>query len=323
MGCAAGPPWSPARGGNELLGAFGFTGELQDGDTSVVYLRARWYNPGSGTFTTRDPFAGFPIAPLSLHPSAYVGNNPVTLTDPLGQCSPPLGWLRDLAPGNCSNLAAAIQIATHPHVAPDEYALAASSIVAFTGSHALLVVGAGILTWQAIAAAGGVVTAISQWGAAYLAAHPGTAVVAGGTLVAANVADNVVILLSALAGDPYSANEIHMAQQLAASDGFAPLGDLLACAALLPRLGRPGANFISLGRNYTDHHLWWKDGRARESWGRVQDRGGPFWFPFYFEEAADNAEVIYFDLNKVSVEAAFRQGNRIYGKEVDWAAWEL
>jgi RHS repeat-associated protein len=76
-------PWGTPQG--DLLGTFGFTGELQDGDTSVVYLRARWYDPSSGTLTTRDPFAGFPIAPLSLHPYVYVGNNPVNLTDPTGQ----------------------------------------------------------------------------------------------------------------------------------------------------------------------------------------------------------------------------------------------
>ena len=34
-------PWSPACGGNDLLGTFGFTGELQDGASDLLYLRAR------------------------------------------------------------------------------------------------------------------------------------------------------------------------------------------------------------------------------------------------------------------------------------------
>ena len=58
MGRAAIPPSSPARGGNDLLGAFGFTGELQDSASDLLYLRARWCDPGSGRFTTRDPFGG-------------------------------------------------------------------------------------------------------------------------------------------------------------------------------------------------------------------------------------------------------------------------
>ena len=85
MGRAAIPPWSPARGGNDLLGTFGFTGELQDGDPSLLYLRARWYDPGQSTFTSRDPFAGFPETPYSLHPYQYAYSNPVLWTDATGQ----------------------------------------------------------------------------------------------------------------------------------------------------------------------------------------------------------------------------------------------
>jgi RHS repeat-associated protein len=44
---------------------FGFTGELHHDD--LVYLRARWYDPGSGTFTSVDPFDGFERMPYSLH----------------------------------------------------------------------------------------------------------------------------------------------------------------------------------------------------------------------------------------------------------------
>ncbi|MCG8347992.1 MAG: RHS repeat-associated core domain-containing protein [Chloroflexales bacterium] len=71
-----------------MLGAFGFTGELQDGETNLVYLRARWYDPGSGTLTTRDPFAGFPETPYSLHPYQYAYSNPVVWTDARGLCVP-------------------------------------------------------------------------------------------------------------------------------------------------------------------------------------------------------------------------------------------
>ncbi len=77
-------PWgSPERGS---VGTFGFTGELQQGDN--VYLRARWYNANNGTFTSKDPFEGYPQQPYSLHPYQYAYSNPVLWTDPSGRCIP-------------------------------------------------------------------------------------------------------------------------------------------------------------------------------------------------------------------------------------------
>jgi RHS repeat-associated protein len=82
LGSVGYDPWGTPQG--DLLGAFGFTGELQDGDTSVVYLRARWYNPGSGTFTTRDPFGGQAEQPGSWHQYTYAQNDPINWIDPTG-----------------------------------------------------------------------------------------------------------------------------------------------------------------------------------------------------------------------------------------------
>jgi RHS repeat-associated protein len=62
---------------------FGFTGEQTDG-TGLVYLRARMYDPQSGRFLQRDPIAGAPAAPASLHRYAYALNSPLTLADPSG-----------------------------------------------------------------------------------------------------------------------------------------------------------------------------------------------------------------------------------------------
>jgi RHS repeat-associated protein len=74
-------PWgSPERGS---VGTFGFTGELQQGDQ--LYLRARWYNAESGTFTSKDPFEGYPQQPYSLHPYQYGYSAPTTWTDPSGE----------------------------------------------------------------------------------------------------------------------------------------------------------------------------------------------------------------------------------------------
>jgi RHS repeat-associated protein len=62
---------------------FGFTGELHHND--LVYLRARWYDPGSGTFTSVDPFDGFQRMPYSLHPYQYAYAAPTMWTDPSGE----------------------------------------------------------------------------------------------------------------------------------------------------------------------------------------------------------------------------------------------
>jgi RHS repeat-associated protein len=62
-----------------------YTGEQWDNDTGLLYLRARWYDPSVGRFTTRDPFPGFSALPQTQHPYVYVGNNPINLTDPSGK----------------------------------------------------------------------------------------------------------------------------------------------------------------------------------------------------------------------------------------------
>ena len=51
-----------------------------------MHVRARWYDPGSARFTTRDPFAGCPKTPYSLHPYQYAYANPVVHVDPSGEC---------------------------------------------------------------------------------------------------------------------------------------------------------------------------------------------------------------------------------------------
>ncbi len=86
------PPVVPPGVGGGSPAPFGFTGELHDGD--LVHLRARWYHPSTGTFTSRDPFAGFDTQPYSLHPYQYAYSNPVLLTDPSGRCVAPSGHPR-------------------------------------------------------------------------------------------------------------------------------------------------------------------------------------------------------------------------------------
>ena len=56
-------------------------------ETGLVYYRARYYDPAVGRFVSRDPIG----LQGGINQYAYVGNNPVNLTDPLGlQAQSPL-----------------------------------------------------------------------------------------------------------------------------------------------------------------------------------------------------------------------------------------
>jgi RHS repeat-associated protein len=68
---------------------WGFAGEMQD-PTGLLYLRARWYDPATGRFLTRDPFPGLAVLPSTQHPYVYALNNPVLYTDPSGEFIVPL-----------------------------------------------------------------------------------------------------------------------------------------------------------------------------------------------------------------------------------------
>jgi RHS repeat-associated protein len=48
-----------------------YTGELQDPDSRLTYIRARWYQPGLGRFLTRDSFGGYAFNPQSQNRYAY------------------------------------------------------------------------------------------------------------------------------------------------------------------------------------------------------------------------------------------------------------
>ncbi len=62
---------------------YGFTGEWTDA-TGLEYLRARYYAPTQGRFTTRDVWEGDYNAPMSYNAWNYTRANPINLTDPSG-----------------------------------------------------------------------------------------------------------------------------------------------------------------------------------------------------------------------------------------------
>ncbi len=59
----------------------GYTGQCFDSETGLYYYRARHYNPNTGSFVQPDPAVRWVNV---LNSYAYVSNNPLNLTDPLG-----------------------------------------------------------------------------------------------------------------------------------------------------------------------------------------------------------------------------------------------
>lgn len=70
---------------NAALMAFGYDGEQTDADTGLVYLRARWYEAGTGRFLSVDPHPGAMKSALTLNDYAFVSGDPVNRTDPSGK----------------------------------------------------------------------------------------------------------------------------------------------------------------------------------------------------------------------------------------------
>jgi RHS repeat-associated protein len=62
-----------------------YTGEQFDPNAGFYYLRARYYDQGTGRFTSVDPYSGNMHEPVTLHRYLYAGNNPVMNRDPSGE----------------------------------------------------------------------------------------------------------------------------------------------------------------------------------------------------------------------------------------------
>ena len=85
--------WSLGDGSS----AYGYTGEDWNVTTQLVFLRARYMQPGPGVFLSRDAWEGDTLRPLTFNGWLYVDGNPINLSDPTGHwpcpdgiCDPPL-----------------------------------------------------------------------------------------------------------------------------------------------------------------------------------------------------------------------------------------
>ena len=61
-----------------------FTGEQEDGDSGLYYLRARHYDPATGRFLSQDPYGGVLGWPQTQEPYSYTASSPVNRIDPSG-----------------------------------------------------------------------------------------------------------------------------------------------------------------------------------------------------------------------------------------------
>ena len=62
-----------------------YQGEQFDSDLGLYYLRARYYNPQTGRFLSRDPEDGDYTDPKTLHKYLYANGDPVNGIDPMGR----------------------------------------------------------------------------------------------------------------------------------------------------------------------------------------------------------------------------------------------
>lgn len=70
--------------GGETDNNYLYTGEQYDAQLDNYYLRARYYNQGSGRFTQMDEWYGKQCTPLTLNKYLYTHSDPINGSDPSG-----------------------------------------------------------------------------------------------------------------------------------------------------------------------------------------------------------------------------------------------
>jgi RHS repeat-associated protein len=87
----------------DYVTAFNYTGEMTD-DTGLVFLRARYYDPGTGRFINKDTWGGDNNNPVTLAKWLYANGNPVIYTDPSGKSAVGVGFTNNHSSyGNSAN----------------------------------------------------------------------------------------------------------------------------------------------------------------------------------------------------------------------------
>ncbi|MEW9532855.1 RHS repeat-associated core domain-containing protein [Microbispora sp. NPDC049125] len=83
-GSAAYSPFGQVTATGGARSQLGFQGEWTDADTGEVNMYARWYQPGTGTFASRDSVTLDPVPSAQANRYAYGLASPLIRTDPTG-----------------------------------------------------------------------------------------------------------------------------------------------------------------------------------------------------------------------------------------------
>ncbi|MFI6706607.1 LamG-like jellyroll fold domain-containing protein [Nonomuraea sp. NPDC050478] len=108
-GSTAYDPFGEITAETGLKAGLGYQGEYTDPDTGKVNMHARWYQPGTGTFASRDTATLNPNPSVQANRYTYANASPLTGTDPTGHSTVqnsfggPGGW-GDTSPGYSGNL---------------------------------------------------------------------------------------------------------------------------------------------------------------------------------------------------------------------------
>lgn len=78
-------PYGAQAFGSTPIGP-GYTGHVNDLDTGLVYMQARYYDPLAGRFLSIDPMSPLPGSTFNFNRFAYANNNPIRFIDPDGRC---------------------------------------------------------------------------------------------------------------------------------------------------------------------------------------------------------------------------------------------
>jgi RHS repeat-associated protein len=81
-----------ARAMGTASSGLGFTGHIDDPDSGLIYMQARYYDPTVGRFMSEDAVDVMPGNTSSMNRYAYVSNNPVNRVDPTGNYERGTGW---------------------------------------------------------------------------------------------------------------------------------------------------------------------------------------------------------------------------------------
>jgi len=65
----------------------GYTGHVNDPETNLVYMQARYYDPATGHFLSTDPASPTSGNTFNFNRYAYANNNPIHNVDPDGRCA--------------------------------------------------------------------------------------------------------------------------------------------------------------------------------------------------------------------------------------------